>query len=95
VAAPAQPVQGHVASHLRDPGADRALVSDRVEADIQAREHLLKCVLGVVGLKPERAAQDRVDERGVAFDERPPRILVTGAAARDQRLVIGRRRRRD
>jgi hypothetical protein len=50
---------------------------------VDACEHLLEDVLGVVRRQPERLHRDRVDVAGEALDQLVPRGLVPGTAPGD------------
>ena len=73
---------------LREPGADRVVVSEFGEVLVRAREHLLEHVVGVRLGQPERLHGDRVDVAGVAIDEHAPGVVVAAATTSDQ-LRIG------
>jgi hypothetical protein len=55
---------------------------------VDLREDVLERVLRVVAREPERLHDDRVDVAREALDERRPRVVVAGAATRDQ-LAVG------
>ena len=80
----AEAVDAEAAGELGDPGAEGLVVAERVEPLVDAREHLLEDVLGVVRREAEGLHGDRVDVAREAVDERAPGRLVAVPAAGDE-----------
>jgi hypothetical protein len=80
-------VDAEAAGELRDPGAQRLVVAERVEPFVDPGEDLLEDVFRVVRLEPEGLNGDRVDVARKAIYELAPGCLVPVAAAGDQRGV--------
>jgi hypothetical protein len=83
----AEPVDAEPPRELREPGPDGGVVPQLVEVLVRAREHFLEDVLRVGLGQPERLDRDRVDIAREALHQLAPRLLVAGAAARDELAV--------
>src|SRR5205823_14965038 len=79
-----QAVDTDAARQLSDPGLDRLVAAERVEALVDLGEDLLEDVFGIVLAEAEPLRRDRVDIPREALDERCPGFLVAVAAAGDE-----------